>query len=180
METDCYYKTDKNTWKSIKRKCEQHNIKLADIIIHSKYKINSERVFGFSEVGSQDKRTDGSRIAEGNVNCGLILHNYNCNEEVFTSSVSNKYFTQDEWNYLLPKLQENNLLNKPVNFFYHIADPLRIIEVVTPKTKVYFYSNYYVRLVYHIQSEETPQELADLFINNGACLNAIYVRHYRR
>ena len=169
MKDNCYFKTDKNTWKSIKRTCEQHNIKLADIIIHSKYKINCERVFGFSEITPQE-----------NVNCGLILHNYNCNEEVFTSSVSNKYFTQDEWNYLLPKLQENNLLNKPVNFFYHVADPLRIIEVITPKRRVYFYSNYYVRLVYHIQSEETPQELADLFIDNGACLNAIYVRHYRR
>lgn len=169
MKTDCYYKTDMNTWKSILLTCKRHNIKLADIIIHSKYKINSERIFGFSEITPQE-----------NVNCGLILHNYDSNQMVFTSSVSNKYFTQDEWNFLLPKLQEYNLLNKPINFFYHVADPLRIIEVDTPTRKIYFYSNYYVRLVYKIQSEETPQELADLFMNNGACLNAIYVRHYHR
>ena len=168
-EDKYYYKTDMNTWKSILLTCNKHNIKLADIVIHSKYKINSERIFGFSEITPQE-----------NVNCGLILHNYNCNQTVFTTSTSNKYFTQDEWNYLLPKLQEYNLINKPVNFFYHIADPLRIIEVITPTRKIYFYSNYSVRLVYHIQSKETPSELADLFINDGACLNAIYVRQYTR
>lgn len=169
MENNCYYKTDKNTWKSIIRTCEKHNIKLADIIIHSKYQINTERVFGFSEVGSQE-----------NVNCGLILHNYDCNEVVFTATTSNHYFTQEEWNYLLPKLEEYNLLNKPINFFFHIADPLRIIEVVTPNRKVYFYSNYYVRVIYRIQSEETPKELEDLFIDDGSCLNAIYVTAYQR
>ena len=165
----CYYKTDMNTWKSILLTCEKHNIKLADIIIHTKYKINSERIFGFSEITPQE-----------NVNCGMILHNYNCNQTVFTTSTTNKYFTNDEWSYLLPKLQEYNLVNKPVNFFFHVADPLRIIEVTTPTRKIYFFSNYYVRLVYKIQSKEIPSELTDLFIDNGACLNAIYVRHYQR
>ena len=89
-------------------------------------------------------------------------------------------FTQEEWNYLLPQLRENNLLNKRLNFFYHTPDPLRMIEVVTPTRKTYFYSNYYVRVVYQVTDEQCPSELADLFIDDGYCLNAIYVRAYQR
>lgn len=163
-----YYKTQLNTWKSIVRTCEEHHIKLADIIIHSKYKINSERVFGFSELTPQ-----------GNVNCGLILHNYNCEQMTFTVRKPD-IFTDDEWLFLLPRLHTYGLLNKPVNFFYHTADPLRVIEVITPTRKVYFYSNYYVRVIYQVCDDQVPPELADLFINDGACLNAIYVRPYQR
>ena len=164
-----YYKTEQNTWKSIVDTCREHNIKLADIIIHSKYQINTERVFGFSEVEQ-----------EGNLNCGLILHNYECEQMVFSVFQKPDIFTQEEWNYLLPQLRQNNLLNKRLNFFYHVPDPLRMIEVVTPTRKTYFYSNYYVRVVYQVTDEQTPSELADLFIDDGYCLNAIYVRAYQR
>ena len=165
-----YYKTDENTWDSIVETCREHDIKLADIIIHSKYQINSERLFGFSEITQQ-----------GNINCGLILHNYECVQKTFSQSAPKPdIFTDDEWTYLLPQLQINNLLNKPLNFFYHIPDPLRMIEVYTATRKTCFFSNYYVRAVYQVNTSETPTELADLFINDGACLNAIYVRPYQR
>ena len=67
-----YKKTDNNTWASLVRTCEDENIQLADIIIHTKYPIDSERLFGFSPLQSQS-----------NVNCGLILHDYDCTEMTF-------------------------------------------------------------------------------------------------
>ena len=41
-------KTENNTWSSLVRTCEDEQIELADIIIHTKYPVNSERLFGFS------------------------------------------------------------------------------------------------------------------------------------
>ena len=64
-----YKKTKNNTWSSLVRTCEDENIELADIIIHTKYLINSERLFGFSV-----------RTPQANVNCGLNLHDYDCIE----------------------------------------------------------------------------------------------------
>ena len=64
-----YKKTENNTWSSLVRTCEDENIELADIIIHTKYPINCERLFGFSV-----------RTPQSNVNCGLILHDYDCIE----------------------------------------------------------------------------------------------------
>ena len=54
-----YRKTENNTWSTLVRTCEDENIELADIIIHTKYPINSERPFGFSVCTPQ-----------ANVNCG--------------------------------------------------------------------------------------------------------------
>lgn len=177
-----YYKTEENTWESIVRTCEDHDIKLADIIIHSKYQINSERLFGFSEI-TQDKKVKRSLTEQQQcccLNCALVLHNYECENTTFTAYRKPDIFTEDEWTFLLPQLEVNNLLNKPLNFFYHVPDPLRMIEVYTPTRKTCFFSNYYVRVVYQINDSETPSELADLFIDDGACLNAIYVRAYQR
>ena len=42
-----YKKTENNTWASLVRTYEDENIQLADIIIHTKYPIDSERLFGF-------------------------------------------------------------------------------------------------------------------------------------
>lgn len=161
-----YTKTNNNTWKSIVRTCESLNIKLADIIIHTKYPINSERVFGFNVIGEQE-----------NINCGLILHNYDCKNIVFDNNKPD-IFTNDEWSYLLPKLIENNLIDKQIQLFKRNPEPVFIIEVITKYTKIYFYSNYSVRIVYKIVNDDEPIELSDLFIDNGACLNAIYIRNY--
>lgn len=163
-----YTRTSMNTWKSIVRTCKSMKIELADIIIHTKYPINCERVFGFSEKSIQ------------NVNCGLILHNYDCKEIVLNEYVKPDMFEDEEWAYLVPKLKENNLLDKPIQLFVHVPDPVRILEVITKNTKIFFYSNYSVRIVYHIQDDTQPSEFHDLFVDNGACLNAIYVRPYQR
>ena len=64
-----YKKTENNTWTSLVCTCGDENIQLADIIIHIKYPIGSEHLFDFSLIQSQF-----------NVNCGLILHDYDCTE----------------------------------------------------------------------------------------------------
>ena len=79
-----YKKTDNNTWASVVRTCEDENIQLADIIIHTKYPIDSERLFGFTVQTSQS-----------NVNCGLILHDYDCNEMTL-SETRPSLFTENE------------------------------------------------------------------------------------
>ena len=98
-----YKKTENNTWSSLLRTCEDENIELADIIIHTKYPINSERLFGFSVCTPQ-----------ANVNCGLILHDYDC-MEMTLDETRPPLFTEDEWEYLLPQLESNGLLGVPLN-----------------------------------------------------------------
>ena len=163
-----YKKTENNTWASLVRTCEDEGIELADIIIHTKYPIDSERLFGFSPTTPQS-----------NVNCGLILHDYDCNEMTL-SETRPSLFTEDEWDYLLPQLQSNGLLGVPLNVFYHDIEPTHIIGVLTDYRAVYFFSNYYVRLVYKVVSDVAPPELSDLFIDDGACLKDVYVKPYER
>ena len=162
-----YIRTYYNTWESLYRSCKENNIELADIIIHTKYPVNCERLFAFSET-----------VPQGNINCGLLLSDYNCKEVVFNDT---KYemFTDEEWQYLYPYLQENNLLNKPINFFYRELEPVQIYEVITNTRKIYFYSNYCVHLVYRVENDLTPVELSDLFLDNGACINSIYIKNYK-
>ena len=89
-------------------------------------------------------------------------------------------FSEDEWEYLLPQLQSNGLLGVPLNVFYHDIEPTHIIGVLTEYRAVYFFSNYYVRLVYKVVSDTPPPELSDLFIDDGTCLKGVYVRAYER
>ena len=58
--------------------------------------------------------------------------------------------------------------------------PPHIIGVLTKNRTVYFFSNYYVRLVYKIVNDEVPSELSNLFFDDGACLKSVYVRAYQR
>ena len=179
-----YKKTENNTWSSLVRTCEDENIELADIIIHTKYPINSERLFGFSVCTPQ-----------ANVNCGLILHDYDC-IEMTLDETRPPLFTEDEWEYLLPQLKSNGLLGVPLNVFWRgdvvsneVAPgalrapnslPTHIIGVSTENRAVYFFSNYYVRVVFKVVDDEVPPELSDLFIDDGACLKGVYVRAYQR
>ena len=164
-----YKKTKNNTWFSLVRTCEDENIQLADIIIHTKYPIDSERLFGFSVCSPQ-----------ANVNCGLILHDYECTEMTLDETRPS-LFTEDEWEYLLPQLESNGLLGVPLNVFWRESSlPPHIIGVLTKNRVVYFFSNYYVRVVYKVVNDEVPPELSDLFIDDGACLKGVYVRAYER
>ena len=180
-----YKKTENNTWSSLVRTCEDENIELADIIIHTKYPINSERLFGFSVCTPQ-----------ANVNCGLILHDYDC-MEMTLDETRPPLFTEDEWEYLLPQLKSNGLLGVPLNVFCRTYDTQPyvgggyaspgaaslspyVVPVVTEYRAVYFFSNYYVRVVYKVVDDEVPPELSDLFIDDGACLKGVYVRAYQR
>ena len=164
-----YKKTENNTWSSLVRTCEDENIELADIIIHTKYPINSERLFGFSVCTPQ-----------ANVNCGLILHDYDC-MEMTLDETRPPLFTEDEWEYLLPQLESNGLLGVPLNVFgrTYYAQPYAV-SVETENRAVYCFSNYYVRVVYKVVDDEVPPELSDLFIDDGACLKGVYVRAYQR
>ena len=86
-----YKKTENNTWSSLVRTCEDEYIELANIIIiHTKYPINCEHLFGFSV-----------RTPQSNVNCGLILHDYDCIEMMLDETCP-PMFTEDKWEYLLP------------------------------------------------------------------------------
>ena len=164
-----YKKTENNTWSSLVRTCEDENIELADIIIHTKYPINSERLFGFSVCTPQ-----------ANVNCGLILHDYDC-MEMTLDETRPSLFTEDEWEYLLPQLKSNGLLGVPLNVFWRNDSlPTHIIGVTTENRAVYFFSNYYARMVYKVVDDEVPPELSDLFIDDGACLKGVYVKPYER
>ena len=164
-----YKKTENNTWASLVRTCEDENIELADIIIHTKYPINSERLFGFSVCTPQ-----------ANVNCGLILHDYDCIEMLLSESRP-PLFTEEEWEYLLPHLKSNGLLDVPLNIFWREerATPY-VVSVETENRAVYFFSNYYVRVVYKVGDDTPPPELSDLFIDDGACLKGVYVKPYER
>ena len=164
-----YKKTENNTWASLVCTCEDENIQLADIIIHTKYPIDSERLFGFSVCTPQ-----------ANVNCGLILHDYDC-MEMTLDATRPSMFTEDEWEYLLPQLESNGLLGVPLNVFWRETSlsPC-IIGVLTKNRAVYFFYNYYVRMVYKVVDDEVPTELSDLFIDDGACLKGVYVRAYER
>ena len=163
-----YKKTENNTWASLVSICEDENIQLAYIIIHTKYPIDSERLFGFSLIQPQS-----------NVNCGLILHDYECTEMTLDETRPSM-FTEDEWEYLLPQLESNGLLGVPLNVFWRESSlPPHIIGVLTKNRAVYFFSNYYVRLVYKVVNDEVPSELIDLFIDDGACLKGVYVRAYQ-
>ena len=90
-------------------------------------------------------------------------------------------FRENAWEYLLPQLESNGLLGVPLNVFWQESSlPPHIIGVLTKNRVVYFFSNYYVRVVYKIVNDEVPPELSDLFIDDGACLKGMYVRAYER
>ena len=164
-----YKETENSTWASLVCTCEDENIQLADIIIHTKYPIDFERLFGFSLIQQQ-----------ANVNCSLILHDYECTEMTLDEPRPS-LFTENEWEYLLPQLKSNDLLGVPLNVFWRESSlPPHIIGVLTKNRAVYFFSNYYVRVVYKVVNDEVPPELSDLFIDGGACLKGVYVKPYER
>ena len=158
-----YKKTENSTWASLVRTCKDENIQLTDIIIHTKYPIDSERLFGFSLIQPQS-----------NVNCGLILHDYECTEMTLDETRPSM-FREDEWEYLLPQLESNGLIGVPLNIFgrEQRTSPY-VVSVETENRAVYFFSNYYVRVVYKMVNDEMPPELSDLFIDDGACLKGVY------
>ena len=164
-----YKKTENNTWTSLVRTCEDENIQLANIIIHTKYPIDSESLFGFSLIQPQS-----------NVNCGLILHDYECTEMTLDETRPS-LFTEDEWEYLLPQLESNGLLGVPLNVFWRETSlPPCIIGVLTKNRVVYLFSNYYERMVYKVVNDKVHPELSDLFIDDGGCLKGVYVKPYER
>ena len=111
-----YLKVNGLTWIDVVDTIKSNNIKLADIVIHTKYPINTERIFCFSELSTQ------------NINVGLILHNYLCKEMILTYEKPD-FFTDSEWLYLLPNLIDNNLLNKPINVFYKNIEHPHIVYI---------------------------------------------------
>ena len=108
------------------------------------------------------------------------MNDYDCTEMTLDESRPS-LFTEDEWEYLLPQLISNGLLGVPLNVFWRETSLLpHIIGVLTKNRAVYFFSNYYERLVYKVVHDEVPPELSDLFIDDGACLKGVYVRAYER
>ena len=162
-----YFKCNGTKWSSIVDKCREKDIDMVEIIFHTKYPVNVPRWFGFSE------------ITVDNVQAALVLEDFEC-DRVILSYIKPDIFTDDEWDYLLPYLEENDLLNKQINMFYRDYKDPYIVQVVTDTLKTWFYSDYYVKLLYKISDHtyKPPSEIEDLFIDNGACLNAIYISDY--
>ena len=162
-----YYKCNETKWSSIVDKCREKDIDMVEIIFHTKYPVNVPRWFGFSE------------ITVDNVQAALVLEDFEC-DRVILSYIKPDIFTDDEWDYLLPYLEENDLLNKQINMFYRDYKDPYIVQVVTDRLKTWFYSDYYVKLLYKISDHtyKPPSEIEDLFIDNGTCLNAIYISDY--
>ena len=159
-----YYKCNGNKWSSIVDKCREKDIEMVEIIFHTKYPVNFPRWFGFTD------------LEVGNMEAALVLEDFEC-DRVILSYIKPDIFTDDEWDYLLPYLEENDLLNKQINMFYRDYKDPYIVQVVTDTLKTWFYSDYYVKLLYKISDHtyKPPSEIEDLFIDNGACLNAIYI-----
>ena len=162
-----YFKCNGTKWSSIVDKCREKDIDMVEIIFHTKYPVNVPRWFGFSV------------ITVDNVQAALVLDGFEC-EKVIISYFKPDIFTDDEWDYLLPYMEENDLLNKEINMFYRDYKDPYIIQVVTDTLKTWFYSDYYVKLLYKISDHtyKPPSEIEDLFIDDGACLNAIYISDY--
>ena len=162
-----YFKCNGTKWSSIVDKCREKDIDMVEIIFHTKYPVNVPRWFGFSE------------ITVDNVQAALVLEDFEC-DRVILSYIKPDIFTDEEWDYLLPYLEENDLLNKQINMFYRDYKDPYIVQVVTDTLKTWFYSDYYVKLLYKISDHtyKPPSEIEDLFIDNGTCLNAIYISDY--
>ena len=95
------------------------------------------------------------------------MHDYEYTEMILDET-RQSIFTENKWEYLLPQLESNYLLGVPLNVFcWESSLPPHIIGVLTKNRAVYFFSNYYVRLVYTVVNDEVPPELFDLFIDDG-------------
>ena len=81
----------------------------------------------------------------------------------------------------MPQLKSNGLLGVSLNVFgrTYYKQPY-VVSVETDNSALYFFSNYYVRVVYKVVNDEVPPELSDLFIDDGACLKGVYVKPYER
>ena len=49
-----YLKVNGLTWSDVVDTIKSNNIRLADIVIHTKYPINTERIFCFSELSTEN------------------------------------------------------------------------------------------------------------------------------
>ena len=108
------------------------------------------------------------------------MHNYECTEMTLGDNRPSM-FGEDEWEYLLPQLKSNGLLDMPLNVFSRESSlPPHIIGELTKNRVIYLFFNYYVRLVYKMVNDEVPPELSDLFIDDGACLKGVYAKPYER
>ena len=95
------------------------------------------------------------------------MHDYEYTEMILDET-RQSIFTENKWEYLLPQLESNYLLGVPLNVFcWESSLPPHIIGVLTKNRAVYFFSNYYVPLVYTVVNDEVPPELFDLFIDDG-------------
>ena len=108
------------------------------------------------------------------------MHDYDCSE--MTLGETRPFmFREDEWEHLIPQMESNGLLDVPLNVFWRETSlPPCIIGVLTKNRAVYFFSKYYIRLVYKVVKDKVPPELSDLFIDDGACLKDVYVKPYGR
>lgn len=165
-----YTKTNEISWDSVYKTCKEQCIKIAEILIVCKYPVNTERIIGFSE------------ITQTNVNVALVLWRYQCKSAVLTPDTKPEFLTDNEWQWLIPKLQEANLFNHKINVFWRDnvsslnCKDTEIQAIRTNTSTTYVYTPHVIRLYYVVGSNNCPKDLIELFNEGSNVINAIYVR----
>ena len=164
-----YTKTNEISWDSVYKTCKEQGIKIAEIVIVCKYPVNTERIIGFSE------------ITQTNVNVALVLWKYQCKSAVLTPDTKPEFLTDNEWQWLIPKLQESNLFNHEINVFWRdnvsvSCKDTEIQAICTNTSTTYVYTPHVIRLYYIVGAIECPKDLIELFNEGSNVINAIYVR----
>jgi len=173
MENGNYIKVPDLSWASIYCTCQEHGLNCIELMFVTKYPVNSERLIGFSEK------------TQTNVQMALVLYHYKCETVTLTQDSHPDILTDDEYQWLLPYLQQNNLLNHEIYLFYRDPNPEPNIQEINytqfgsdsyhyQKGRIFVYSNYVIRLWYIINNVGCPNEIKTLF--DKGLINSVYVR----
>jgi len=174
MNTVNYIKVPQLSWASLYRTCKEHGYTCIEIMLVTKYPHSSEHIIGFSEINVS------------NVQLAMVLYHYNCIKVTLTATTHPSIISDDDYQWLLPYLQANNLLNHDIYMFYKDNNTTNTIQEINyvayeypdgyhyQKSRVYVYSNYVIRMWYIVNDIGCPPELQQLLTAN--VVNAMYIR----
>lgn len=169
-----YYRCEYPTWDSLYDCCQLHHIQLADILVYTKYPVNTIRMIGFSEITH----------ANPNTKAAMILDPFDCVPVTLDPASKPDFVTEDEWAYLVPKLHEHELFNKPINVFTRSPVASHTIHSIPAKSPIdtevceeilHSFSEYFIHVLYTNVSKDVPPELADV---PPEAIREIFVREY--
>jgi len=180
MSTTSYIKVPELSWASCYNVCQEYGYDCIEIMMVTKYPVNSEHIIGFSE------------ITQTNINVAMVLYHYECTKTTLRADTRPEFLSDEDWNWVLPYLQSNNLLNHEIYVFWRRPRPEPVIQEIEYTTvqpngypdgyhyqraKIFVYSNYIIRLWYLVNDVGCPEELKSL-LDKGV-VNSIYIRPVR-